>query len=208
MTSPYHLYGITKAGSVIIEYLLEKGGIPHKVSYPNADERAAPSFRAYSPRGQIPVLVTPEGHGFSESLAIILYLLDQHPELELLPQHHDPKRATAMQWLSFLAVNLYTANQRLYQTHNFNGDEAVIRKGGIKDRLKIYDELETALAADGPYFCGGILTATDLYGFMLLNWDGRVDQVLSTRPHLAQWHDKIASLDYVKRVDARQPERL
>ena len=76
---PYHLYGISGAGSVVIEYLLEKGQIAYDITYVDDAQRSAKSFRDLSPRGQIPLLITPEGHALTESLAIAIYLLDQHP---------------------------------------------------------------------------------------------------------------------------------
>ena len=203
MSSSYHLYGIARAGSVIIEYLLEKGGIPYTVSFPDKAERDTAAFRIHSPRGQIPVLITPEGDGISESLAIILYLLDRHPEIGLWPDPADKARGKTLQWLSFLAVNLYTANQRYYQTASFNGDQKAIRKGGFDDRRMIYGELDAVLS---PYFVGTRLTAADLYLYMFLKWDRHVDQVLADHPNLARLYHDIDGLDYVAPVNNRQPE--
>ena len=124
---PYHLYGISGAGSLVIEYLLEKGQIAYDITYVDEAQRNAKSFRDLSPRGQIPLLITPEGHGLTESIAITIYLLDRHPEIGLMPAEN-PERGKTLQWLSFLGVNLYTANQRYYQTHYFHGDQDVIQR--------------------------------------------------------------------------------
>ena len=202
--SPYHLYGIANAGSVIIEYLLEKGGIPYTASYPTKVERDEVSYRAHSPRGQVPVLITPEGDGISESLGIIIYLLDRHPGIGLLPEKGDPARGKTLQWLSFLAVNLYTANQRCYQSYTFSGDHKEIKRGGFGDRCAIYGELDAIVA---PYCCGETLSAADLYLYMFLKWDKRLDDVLATHPNLSALHEAVSALDYVDAVHKRQPSK-
>ena len=200
---PYHLYGISGAGSVVIEYLLEKGQIAYDITYVDDAQRNAKSFRDLSPRGQIPLLITPEGHALTESLAITIYLLDQHPEIGLMPSKN-PERGKTLQWLSFLAINLYTANQRYYQTHYFHGDQDVIKEGGYNDRIKIYGELEAGLS---PYLAGDECTAADLYLFMLLNWDRDLKNILITHPKLKALYKAVRGLPYIRAVNERQPPK-
>ena len=196
----YHLYGIPRAGSVVIEYLLEKGGIPYQCSFADQETRNSDAFRKMSPRGQIPILITPDGHIITESLAIIVYLLNEHPEIGLYPKDN-PAKGKTLQWLSFLAINLYTANQRYYQTASFHGDPDVIKEGGYHDRRKIYEELE---AAADPYLAGQEITAADLYLFMLLNWDRELKDILLSHPKLKQLFKALKACDYVQAVNERQ----
>ena len=187
----------------MVEYLFKKGGIEYDITYVDQEAREAPSFRAMSPRGQIPVLILPEGQVMTESLAIVMYLLDQHPEIGLLPQAI-PQRVKTLQWLSFLAINLYTANQRYYQTTSFHGDPDVIKAGGFDDRNAIYVELEAALT---PYLAGEQITAADLYLYMLLTWDRTLVEVLARHPKLKQFYKTMRDQPYVKAVNQRQPPK-
>ncbi len=201
----YKLYGISGAGSLVVEFLLEKGNVPYHMHYPDKAERSDANFRDMSPRGQIPVLVTPDGHAMTESVAIVTYLLEHHPEIGLIPPIGDGARGAVLQWLSFLAINLYTANQRYSQTSNFSGDKDVIINGGYEDRRNIYGEIELAL---NPYLCGDTVTAADLYLYMQLRWDRELKDVLAHHPNMSQLYKDISALDYVQSVKARQPARI
>ena len=66
-----------------------------------AGEQTRPEFLAINPRGKVPALATEQGV-LTESPAILAYLADRRPELELLPR--DPfqraQAASTMAWLS------------------------------------------------------------------------------------------------------------
>ncbi|MCE2517307.1 MAG: glutathione S-transferase family protein [Alphaproteobacteria bacterium] len=211
MTTPrkpsgFHLYGISWAGSVIAEYLFEWAGVEYTISFPDQAERDTPAYRAISPKGQIPVLVDEHGQGFSESLAITIYLLDRFPETGLIAPPGEMARGKCLQWLAYLATILYNANQRIYQSYSFSAPEDALIKSGIADRMICYDEIDAALASQ-PFLCGSRLTAADLYLHMLLNWDRRIDHQLSTRPRLKALFDHVSALPQVRAVQARQPKR-
>ena len=202
--SGFHLYGISGAGSLVVEFLLTLAGQPYDRSFPTKEERQSPAFKAISPSGQIPVLVTPEGHHLAESLAITQYLLARFPEAGMIAPMNNQAHGACLQWLSYLATTVYPAYQRYYQTASFDGDQDALRQSGFRDRLRYYDVMETA--GDG-FLAGERISAADLYLYMLLRWDQDLEATLSTRPRLASIYDAVENLPAVQTVLAQQPPK-
>lgn len=63
-------------------------------------ETRTPEFLALNPRGQVPLLVEPDGTKINESLAILYYLELRYPEPALLPsQENWQEYANAIAWI-------------------------------------------------------------------------------------------------------------
>lgn len=199
-----HLYGIAGAGSLAAEFLLAIAGADYSISFPDKDERSTPEYLAISPKGQIPVLVDEDGHAISESIAIIITILERIDTGMIAPVGH-PARGKCLQWLSYLATVLYNANQRIYQGYRFSGPEVVFAKSGMADRRHCYDELENALS-DQAFLCGDEISAADLYLFMLLKWDRKIALELDKRPKLKALFTAVSSIPQVQDVLAQQPK--
>ncbi len=202
-----HLYGMSGAGSLVLEFLLTLSGVDYTISFPDKAERQRPEFRAMSLKGQIPILVDEQGNSMSESLAIIYYLLERFPEAGMIAPMGDAKRGKCLQWLAYLATLLYNANQRIHQGDRFSGPNDVLMKSGIADRRICYDDIEGALI-DHPYLAGDTISAADLYLFMLLRWDSKIHNVLAARPRLNRLYNDVSTLAAIQQVLERQPPRL
>jgi glutathione S-transferase len=74
---------------------------PKRVRVMRADpETRTPEFLALNPRGQVPLLVEPDGTKINESLAILHYLELRYPEPSLLPsQENWQEYANAIAWI-------------------------------------------------------------------------------------------------------------
>ena len=200
----FHLYGISGAGSLIVEFLLTLADQPYDRSFPTKEERQSPSFKSISPTGQIPVLITPEGHHLAESLAITHYLLGRFPETKMIAPMDDQAHGSCLQWLSYLATTLYPANQRYYQTASFDGDQDALRQSGWNDRLHCYDLIENS--GEG-FLTGPQISAADLYLYMLLRWDQDLEAIRANRPRLDLIYHAVESLPAVQKVLAQQPAK-
>lgn len=63
-------------------------------------ETRTPEFLALNPRGQVPLLVEPDGTKINESLAILHYLELCYPASSLLPaQENRQEYANAISWI-------------------------------------------------------------------------------------------------------------
>lgn len=128
-------------------HLLKDGGQQHK-----------PEFRAVNPQGFIPALVE-EGHTITQSMAIVEYLEDTHPEPRLLPR--DPLGRARVRALSLLvACDIHPLNnQRIMQAleKDFGADAAVKKRWMQRWMAEGFTALEKLLAGspDTGKFCHG-----------------------------------------------------
>src|ERR1700743_3015498 len=114
-----------------------------------------------NPNGRIPTL----GHGELrrfESAAIVLHLVDQHPEAGLAPKVGTPERARFYQWMTFLTNSLQEELMIWQYPDRLTGTDAAataVVKRGAEARAGAYlDVIELHLQANGPLFLGGSLS--------------------------------------------------
>jgi glutathione S-transferase len=69
------------------------------------NEQDSPEYRAIHPLGVVPALKTADYTMF-ESVAIVLQLIDEHPEKNLAPAPGSPERAHYYQWSIFACAEL------------------------------------------------------------------------------------------------------
>ena len=137
-TNAYKLYGIPYLGSMVVEFLMEEAGIEYEIIFLSPEERRSSEFKKISPRGLIPVLITPDGTSIFEGLAIINFLLETH-QTNLIAPIGDPDRAKCYQWLSFLSTALGNANNRFFFPERYGSIDNVIKEKAELDRKACYD---------------------------------------------------------------------
>ncbi len=122
-----------------------------------------PEFRAINPQMRVPALVTPTGDVLIQSLAIIEYLDETHPEPPLLPK--DPiARAQARALADIVACDIHPLNNTgplRYLKRELHQEQAAIDAWYHHWVLTGFDAIE-ALVRPGPYACGGAVTVADL----------------------------------------------
>ena len=122
-----------------------------------------PEFRAINPQMRVPALVVPAGDVLIQSLAIIEYLDETHPEPPLLPK--DPiARAQARALAEIVACDIHPLNNigsLRYLKRELHHEQAVIDAWYHHWVLTGFEALE-ALVRPGPYACGGAVTVADL----------------------------------------------
>jgi maleylpyruvate isomerase len=122
-----------------------------------------PEFRAINPQMRVPALIAPTGDVLIQSLAIIEYLDETHPEPPLLPQ--DPiARAQARALAEIVACDIHPLNNigaLRYLKRELHQEQAAIDAWYHHWVLAGFEALE-ALVRPGPYACGGAVTVADL----------------------------------------------
>ena len=122
-----------------------------------------PEFRAINPQMRVPVLVMPTGDVLIQSLAIIEYLDETHPEPPLLSQ--DPiARAQARALAEIVACDIHPLNNigsLRYLKRELHQEQAAIDAWYHHWVLTGFEAIE-ALVHPGPYACGGAVTVADL----------------------------------------------
>ncbi|NJR14015.1 MAG: glutathione S-transferase family protein [Phyllobacteriaceae bacterium] len=174
MANMYQLYWRAGSGSMVAEAALRMAGVafvPRNVAA-KADQQK-PEFLAINPAGKIPVLVLPGGQVVFESMAIVLAIDERFPQRHLLPPILSAERATALQWLAFLACQTYPAALRFWypQRHTADPSEAAI--AAVKAQAAADLDRDFALicaALKGPFLLGDTLTIVDVYAAMIADW--------------------------------------
>jgi maleylacetoacetate isomerase len=122
-----------------------------------------PEFRAINPQMRLPVLVTPSGESLIQSLAIIDYLDETHPEPALLPK--DPiARAQARALAQIVACDIHPLNNVAplrYLKRDMNQEQSAIDAWYHHWVLEGFEAFET-LVKPGPYCYGSAVTVADL----------------------------------------------
>jgi maleylacetoacetate isomerase len=122
-----------------------------------------PEFRAVNPQMRVPVLVTPAGDVMIQSLAIIEYLDETHPEPAFLPK--DPiGRAKVRALAELIACDIHPLNNTSplrYLKHAMGQEQSAIDAWYHHWVIEGFEALET-LIAPGPYLCGAAITLADL----------------------------------------------
>ena len=120
----YKLYWTAGSGAMTPQALFEEIGVEYEkiVIDIDNDEHKSPAFLAVNPMAQIPALVLPDGTLMTETAAILLQIVDRHPEAKLAPAPGSPERARFLRWLFFLASNVYPAVLRTYYSVRYSTD--------------------------------------------------------------------------------------
>jgi maleylacetoacetate isomerase len=122
-----------------------------------------PEFRAINPQMRVPVLVTDAGDVLIQSLAIIEYLDETHPEPALLPK--DPiARARVRALAELIACDIHPLNNissLRYLKNQMAQQQSAIDAWYHHWVIAGFEALE-ALIEPAPYACGGKITLADL----------------------------------------------
>src|SRR6201987_1246501 len=159
-----------------------------------------------NPNGRIPTLVDGKLVLF-EAAAIVLHLVDQHPEAGLAPKVGTPERARFYQWMTFLTNSLQEELMIWQYPDRLPGDApaatAVVKHGAEKRAGAYLDIIEQHLKANGPLFLGETLSAADFYLVMLARWARPMDNPPRSRPAIAMLLDRVSALPAVRRAYER-----
>jgi maleylacetoacetate isomerase len=122
-----------------------------------------PEFRAVNPQMRVPVLVTDDGKVLIQSLAIMEYLDETHPEPALLPK--EPlARAKVRGIAELIACDIHPLNNTSplrYLKHEMHQEQSAIDAWYHHWIITGFEALETLLEP-GPYACGSKVTLADL----------------------------------------------
>lgn len=133
---------------------LQKGG----------GQNLTPDFRSVNPQMRVPALRLDSGEVLTQSLAIIEYLDETHPEPPLLPQ--DPiGRAKVRAMAQLIACDIHPLNNvspLRYLKNELGQDQAKIDAWYHHWILNGFDALEATMGGSGPYAYGATVTLADI----------------------------------------------
>lgn len=200
----YHLYWLSGAPPVwrvMLALNLKKIRYTDTRFEMGSDDLSDPAFRLISPRGEVPVLMTPDGP-VRESLAILAYLDRVKPDPPLFGR--SPTEAGVIwQWIMDYENHLRGAMVTM-STIAFRGEQEA-RKDDLAAAMEVgCREMETILHRLRlmPWLGGNQLSAADIAFYPGVQWMRRamrhVDETpmhaLMDHPALRKWEQKIEKL--------------
>jgi glutathione S-transferase len=199
----YKLYWARTSGAMVPQALFEEIGVEYEKIVIDIDkeENRSDEFLSINPMGQIPTLVLPDGTMMTESAAILLQIVDRHPEAKLAPPAGSSERAHFLRWLSFLSSALYPAVMRIYYPDRYSNDPnaaAGIRAAAEVELDNQFAVLEAALDP-GPYLLGETFSAVDIYLWMLIGWHPDPARLFEKSPR----HERLSELVHARPAIAR-----
>ena len=172
--------------------LLRELGVPFTLQLVDRAQNAhkSPAYLKLNPNGLIPVLQDGELVLY-ETAAIVLHLVDTHPEAGLAPPLGTPERAEFYKWLVWLSGSLqammphYFYSERMVAPGNTAGAAEV--KAQAEARIAaMVDQIDQRLAVQ-PWMSGAQFGALDPYAFMLCRWTRGMHRPARTLPHVGPW---------------------
>ncbi len=200
----YKLYWAPATGAMTPQALFEELGVEYEKIIIDFDkeEHTSPEFLAVNPMAQIPALVLPDGTLMTETAAILLQVVDRHPEGKLAPATGSPERARFLRWLFFLASNVYPAVLRTYYSDRYttdpDGSEGV--KGAGEADLDSHFAILNDALSPGPYLLGESFSAVDIFLWMLIEWHPNPARLSESSPRVRQLAELVRARPAVARV--------
>jgi glutathione S-transferase len=200
----YRLYWAKSSGAMAPQALFEELGVEYEkiVIDFEKEEHRSDEFLSVNPMGQIPALVLPDGTLMTEAAAMLLQIVDRHPDAGLAPAAASRERALFLRWLFFLSSALYPAILRFYYAarHTADPDGAEgVKAAAEADIDRQFAILEDALEP-GPYLLGETFSAVDLLLWMLIEWHPDRARLFARAPRLQRLSERVHARPAIARI--------
>jgi len=168
-----------------------------KVDTESAMTETGANYADINPLGYVPALRLEGGEVITENPAILQYLGDRFPELDMIPPSGSLERVRVQSLLSFLSSELHKAYSPFFSGEPLTVEESDAARARMRPKL---DHLEGLLAGGKPYLSGNRFTVADAYAFVILNWSSFVDAPLDDWPSLQAFTARIAQRPAVRQA--------
>jgi glutathione S-transferase len=203
------LFYSPKACSLASHIALEESGLPYEAVAVDirAEANRTLEYLAINPSGGVPALMAGEVV-VTESHAILGYIADLVPELQLLPRPGTRQRAKAHEWMNWISGTVHGTYRSIFRPQVYSGEDAqaaeAVRSHANGKLAGILSEVERRLG-DRP-FALGEFSVVDAYLFVFYLWsfDERIGAVLPARKAYAALADRVWSRSTVRKVVDRE----
>ncbi|KJZ11559.1 glutathione S-transferase [Marinomonas sp. S3726] len=150
-------------------------------------------FTLVNPHGRVPTLTLDNQEVLTESVAVLQYIADQHPEAGLVPESGTLARARLHEILNFLTSDLHKAFGPLFMNCS---DE--VRESNLALIAAKFSYLDKVLS-DREYLVENKYSVADIYLFVITGWTMPLGINLDEWPDLAAFVGRIAERPQVVR---------
>ena len=156
-------------------------------------------FYALNAKGYVPMLELDNGVRLTEGVAILQYIADQKPTLNLAPAAGTLARYQLQEWLAFINSEVHKAMSPLWNPKNSEDIKSVARQN-VGKRF----DLIVASLGQQDFLQGAQFSVADAYLFTVLNWCPMIGIALEQWPTLSAYHARIAKRPAVQEARAAE----
>lgn len=152
-------------------------------------------FGAINPKGYVPALELKDGTVLTEGAAIVQFIADLAPDLQLAPANGTLERYQLAEWLSFISTELHKSFGPLFRPNSTDEMKEAARTI-LNKRLAFV----AGTLADRDYLMGARFSVADAYLFNVLSWAAYVQFDLAPWPVFAAYQQRVASRPAVQQA--------
>jgi len=189
MTFTPKLYFSPGAVSMATHIALEEAGIPYTLEpvLIREGQQLSEQYRRVHPLGRLPALEIESGVVLTETPALLGYLAEHAPQLQLLPES-GLGRARANEWMSLLASAVHVAFISFFRPDRYTSNDAAraaLKVDGKQNFLDMLRYVESRLPEAG-FALGERYTLVDAYLTVFFLWARRFELPVSELPRYAR----------------------
>ena len=184
--------------SLASHIVLEEIGRPYDTETVDLAKKLTASgadFWAINPKGYVPALLLDDGDLLTEGPAILQYLADLAPELNLAPANGSKARYQLQSWLTFIGTEVHK-NFSPFFNPAATPEMKELARANLQRRLGyVNDQL-----AGRDFLMGDTFSVADAYLFTVVGWAKFVQLDLSAWPHLIAFQGRVAARPATQRA--------
>ncbi len=123
-----------------------------------------------TPKGFVPALKLDEGEVITEAPVVLQWIADHNPERKLLPAPGSQERYRALEWLNYVATDIYKGYHTLFSPYLDVGSKIRYTEGYLSPRFAYLDDH----LAKNDYLLSSGFSVADAFLFNVLSWSPRV----------------------------------
>ena len=185
------LYYSNGACSMAPHIVLRESGLPFELVRANTKTHQlddGSDFYTINDKGSVPVLELDNGERLTEGPAIVQYIADQAPAMNLAPANGTMPRYRLQEWLNFITSELHKSYGPLFRPTTPE-EFKVITKESLTTKYALVDKW----LAGKNYTMGDAFSVADAYLFTVTNWAGFVGLDLSQFKNVAAFMARMAA---------------
>lgn len=203
MTFTPTLYFSPGAVSMATHIAFEEVGLPYQLEpiLIREGQQRSERYLKIHPLGRLPAVEIAPGVILTETPALLGYLADLVPELELLPRDLLP-RARANEWMSLLASGVHPTFITHFRPARYTSDEAAMAALKIDGKQRFYAMLEhiDARLPEQGHVLGERYSLVDAYVSVFYLWARRIELPAEKLPRYTRLIGQVLARPAVRRA--------
>lgn len=185
------LYYSNGACSMAPHIVLRESGLPFDLVRASTKTHKlddGTDFYSINDKGSVPVLELDNGERLTEGPAIVQYVADQVPAMNLAPANGTMARYRLQEWLNFITSELHKSYGPLFRPTTPE-EYKVISKEGLTTKYALVDKWLTGK----HYTMGETFSVADAYLFTVTSWAAHVGLDLSQFKNVGAFMARMAA---------------